>query len=134
MAHTPEHGEHGHPTTCSSARTFHCSDMGKMLHFRYVHQTGQGREATLGRQGPRHRVFGPAEAGPPLPPTAQIDTVRSASCQDRQVRYLGGARTHLMCVTHCSEDEADRAAWLRWPKSMAAEEADAEDWLMRDAW
>jgi len=53
---------------------------------------------------------------------------------DQAVLCLDGARTHLMCVTHCSEDEADRAAWLRWPKSMAAEEADADDWLMRDAW
>jgi hypothetical protein len=33
-----------------------------------------------------------------------------------------------MIETRCSEDEADRAAWRRWPKSMAAEEdyADGE--------
>jgi hypothetical protein len=51
---------------------------------------------------------------------------------DQAVLYLDGARTHLMTVTRCSEDEADRAAWRRWPKSMAAEEADAE--IYQDAW
>jgi hypothetical protein len=45
---------------------------------------------------------------------------------DQAIDYLDGARTYLMTQTHCSEDEADRAAWRLWPKSMAAEEADAE--------
>jgi hypothetical protein len=31
-----------------------------------------------------------------------------------------------MIETGCSEDEADRAAWRVWPRSMAAEETDAE--------
>ena len=39
---------------------------------------------------------------------------------NQAVRYIDGARTHLMTVnTRCSE--ADRAAWRRWPKSVAAE-------------
>jgi hypothetical protein len=45
---------------------------------------------------------------------------------DQAMFYLDDARTHLMTETHCCEDEADRAAWRVWPKSMAAEEADAE--------
>ncbi len=45
---------------------------------------------------------------------------------DQAIFYLDGARIHLMTETHCSEDEADRAAWRLWPKSMAAEETDAE--------
>ena len=44
---------------------------------------------------------------------------------NQAVLYLDGARTHLMCVTGCSEDEADHVAWRRWPDSMAADEADA---------
>lgn len=48
---------------------------------------------------------------------------------DQAVLYIDGALTHLMIETRCSEDEADQAAWRRWPKAMAAEEgyADAED-------
>jgi hypothetical protein len=48
---------------------------------------------------------------------------------DQAALYIDVALTHLMTETRCSEDEADRAAWRRWPKSMAAEEdyADAED-------
>lgn len=45
---------------------------------------------------------------------------------DQAIFYLDIARTHLMAETRCSEDEADRAAWRLWPRSMAAEEADAE--------
>ena len=40
---------------------------------------------------------------------------------------LGVARSHLMIDTGCSEDDAARAVWRRWPVSMAAEEADADD-------
>jgi hypothetical protein len=48
---------------------------------------------------------------------------------DQALLYIDGALIHLMSVTRCSEDEADRAAWRRWPRSMAAEEeyADAGD-------
>ncbi|MET8311365.1 hypothetical protein [Micromonospora sp. NPDC005173] len=50
---------------------------------------------------------------------------------DQAVLYIDGALTHLMIETRCSEDEADRAAWRRWPTSMAAEEDYADD---EDAW
>lgn len=50
---------------------------------------------------------------------------------DQAVLYIDGALTHVMIETRCSEDEADRAAWRRWPKSMAAEEDYADD---EDAW
>ncbi len=48
---------------------------------------------------------------------------------DQAVLYIDGALTHLMTETACCQDEADRAAWRRWPKSMTAEadHADAED-------
>jgi hypothetical protein len=45
---------------------------------------------------------------------------------DQAIVYVDGARTHLIAETRCSEDEADRAAWRLWPKSMAAEQTDAE--------
>ncbi|MFF0370108.1 hypothetical protein [Micromonospora sp. NPDC005087] len=48
---------------------------------------------------------------------------------DQPVLYIDGALTHLMIETRCSEDESDRAAWRRWPKSMAAE----EDYADQDA-
>lgn len=48
---------------------------------------------------------------------------------DQAVHYIDGARTHLMTETRCSEEDADAAAWRRWPKSMAEEQDDAEaDW------
>ncbi|WP_143728114.1 hypothetical protein [Micromonospora cremea] len=50
---------------------------------------------------------------------------------DQAALYIDGALTHLTTVTRCSEDEADRAAWRRWRKSMAAEEDYADD---EDAW
>ena len=52
---------------------------------------------------------------------------------EQAVLYIDFALTHLMTETRCCQDEADRAGWRRWPKSMAAEEdyadadADAED-------
>ncbi|MBQ0905495.1 hypothetical protein [Micromonospora sp. U21] len=48
---------------------------------------------------------------------------------DQAALYIDDAVTHLTTVTRCSEDEADRAAWRRWPKSMAAE----EDYADQDA-
>ncbi|WP_432992402.1 hypothetical protein [Dactylosporangium sp. CA-233914] len=45
---------------------------------------------------------------------------------DQALLYIDGARIHLMSETRCSEGEADRAAWRRWPRSMAAEEHDAD--------
>jgi hypothetical protein len=48
---------------------------------------------------------------------------------DQALLYIDGALTHLMTAARCCRDEADRAAWRRWSKSMAAEEdhAYAED-------
>ena len=45
---------------------------------------------------------------------------------DQAVLYIDGAQTHLMTVTGCSEADAELAAWRRWPKSMAAEQSDAD--------
>lgn len=51
---------------------------------------------------------------------------------DQATRYIDPARIHLPIATRCSEADADadHAAWLLWPGSMAAEEAAAE----RDVW
>jgi hypothetical protein len=46
---------------------------------------------------------------------------------DQAVLYIDGARTHLVTATRCSERDADTAAWLRWPRSMACEEADVDE-------
>ena len=58
-------------------------------------------------------------------------TAPDAGTVDQAVLYIDGACTHLMIDTGCSEDEADRAAWQRWPKSMSADEdaVDADGWL-----
>ena len=61
---------------------------------------------------------------------AKLDTVVEPSWAAK-VLSIDFALTHLMTETRCCQDEADRVAWRRWPKSMTAEEnyadADAED-------
>lgn len=46
---------------------------------------------------------------------------------EQAIAYIDPARTHLMIATDCSEEEADRAAWLLWPDSMGAEAAEEHE-------
>jgi len=41
---------------------------------------------------------------------------------DQGFLYIDGALIHLQHAAKCTEDDADSAAWRRWPKSMAAVE------------
>ena len=54
-------------------------------------------------------------------------TAPDAGTVDQAIHYIDPAMTHLMCQTRCTEDDAERAAWRRWPTSMTAAEDNADD-------
>ena len=62
-------------------------------------------------------------------------TAEDAGTVEQAALYVDFACTHLMIDTGCTEEEADRAVWRRWPRSLAAEDDDDpdmgfEEWML----
>ncbi|MBQ0905331.1 hypothetical protein [Micromonospora sp. U21] len=107
----------GHPWTKKNVRSLRDSTPGwlneaRRRHATRVQQASEARAAELDAEL--------ARLGYDAPDLGAVD---------QAALYIDAAVTHLTTVTRCSEDEADRAAWRRWPKSMAAE----EDYADQDA-